>query len=142
MNITSANAVYTLLIPNVLLAAVQIQGFAADDIFDTEPLEAAEISMGVDGNLSAGFVFVPVQQGITLQADSASNDVFDLWRAQEYANKTKYFASGLVKLPAIGKKWTMVNGVLRTYPVTPNAGRTLKPRKFMITWQNMFPQPI
>jgi hypothetical protein len=140
-NITAANAIYTLLIPNVILGPVQLQGFAADDIFDTEPLEAAEISMGVDGNLSAGFVFVPVNQGITLQADSASTSVFDAWRASELANKTKYPATGQIKLPAIGTKWTLTQGFLRTYPAIPNAGRILKPRKFTISWQSIFPQP-
>src|ERR1700692_2768327 len=104
-NITAANAVYILSIPNVLLAPTQLQGFAADDIFDTEPLEAAETLMGVDGILSAGFVFVRVPQSITLQADSASNVVFDAWWTQEQANKTKYAASGQIRLPAIGTKW-------------------------------------
>jgi predicted ABC-type sugar transport system permease subunit len=140
-NITAANAVFTLTIPNVLLAPVQLQGFSADDVFDTTPLEAAETQMGVDGILSAGFVFVAVEQGITLQADSASVSVFDTWRAQEYANKTKYPASGQIKLPAISTKWSMVQGFLRTYPIIPNAGRVLRPRKFIIMWQNAFPQP-
>jgi hypothetical protein len=139
-NITAANSIVILTIPNVLLAPVQLQGFAADDIFDVEPLEAGETLMGVDGILSAGFVFVPVAWSITLQADSASNAVFDSWWTQEQANKTKYAASGQVKLPAIGTKWTLSNGFLITYPVMPNAGRTLKPRKFMIRWQSSFPQ--
>lgn len=139
-NITAANAIYTLSIPNVLLAPAQLQGFAADDIFDTEPLEAGETLMGVDGILSAGFVFVPVSQGITLQADSLSNAVFDAWWTQEQANKTKYAASGQIKLSSIGTKWSLTNGFLVTYPVIPNAGRTLKPRKFMIRWQSAFPQ--
>lgn len=139
-NITAANAIYTLTIPNVLLAPAQLQGFAADDVFDTDPIEAAETLMGVDGILSAGFIFVVVPQSITLQADSASNAVFDAWWTQEQANKTKYPASGQIKLPAIGTKWALTNGFLRTYPPIPNAGRTLKPRKFMIHWQTVFPQ--
>lgn len=139
-NITAANSVYILNIPNVLLAPVQLQGFAADDIFDTTPVEAAETLMGVDGILSAGFVFVPVEQGISLQADSASNAAFDAWWTQEQANKTKYPASGQIRLPAIGTKWALTNGYLVTYPIIPNAGRTLKPRKFMIRWQSAFPQ--
>lgn len=138
--ITAANAVYILTIPNVLQAPIQLQGFAADDVFDTEPLEAAETLMGVDGILSAGFVFVPVPQSISLQADSASIAVFDAWWTQEQAQKTKFPASGQIKLPSIGTKWALSNGYLVTYPVIPNAGRTLKPRKFMIRWQSAFPQ--
>lgn len=139
-NITAADAVYILSIPSVLLAPVQLQGFSADDVFDTEPLEAAETQMGVDGILSAGFVFVAVSQSITLQADSASNAAFDAWWTQEQANKTKYPATGQIKLKSIGTKWALSQGFLVTYPVIPNAGRVLKPRKFMIRWQSAFPQ--
>jgi hypothetical protein len=139
-NITSANSIYTINIPNVLSAPVQLQGFSADDIFDTDPLEAAETLMGVDGVLSAGFVFVPVNQKISLQADSLSNSVFDAWWTQEQANKTKYPASGQIILSSIGSKWTMSQGFLTMYPVIPNAGRVLRPRQFAIRWQSAFPQ--
>lgn len=139
-NITAANSVYTLNIPNVTLSPTQLQGFAADEIFDTDPLEAAETLMGVDGILSAGFVFVPVNQAISLQADSVSSQVFDAWYAQEFANKTKYPATGQIVLPAIGIKWVLSQGFLMTYPVIPNAGRTLRPRKFTIRWQSAFAQ--
>jgi hypothetical protein len=139
-NITAANAVITLNIPGVLGAPVQLQGFSADDISDVDPLEAAETSMGVDGILSAGFIFVPVNQSFTLQADSASNAVFDAWWTQEQANKTKYAATGQIIYTAIGTKWAMSQGFLVTYPVLPNAARVLRPRKFTVRWQTAFPQ--
>jgi hypothetical protein len=139
MSITAAHAIYTLSVAGLFPTAQQLQGFAADDVFDTDPLVTKEILMGVDGIMSAGFVFVAVRQGISLQADSLSNDLFDTWHAQEVAFRDVFFASGTIQLPGLGRKWTLNNGALTDYPPIPNAGRVLRPRKFYITWQSIQP---
>ena len=59
--LTMANAVITLVVPAIELGPFQLQRFAADDVFNTGELDVAETSMGVDGNLSAGFVFRGVE---------------------------------------------------------------------------------
>jgi hypothetical protein len=141
-NITAANANYTILVDTLFPQAQTLQGFATDDIFDTDPLEVKEVLMGVDGRLSAGKVFVPVRQGISLQADSDSNGLFDEWNAQEEIFQTVFFAQGNIFLPALGLKWALVNGVLATFPPIPNAGKTLKPRKFFVTWERVQPSLI
>lgn len=138
-SITSANATYLLGIPGVFPIPQQLQGFAADNIFGTDPLEVAETSMGVDGRLSVGFVFVPVKQNISLQADSDSNNVFDVWYQAEQLIKDKYRCTGIVLLTSIRKKWTLINGVLSTYPPIPDAAKTLQPRRFAITWESVSP---
>lgn len=138
-SITAANATFLLTIPSVFPVPQQLQGFAADDIFSTDPLESAEILMGVDGKLSAGFVFVPPKQGIFLQADSPSNAIFDAWYAAQQTVKDIFFADGLVQLTSIGTKWALIRGVLSTYPPIPDAGKTLKPRRFGITWESVSP---
>lgn len=137
--ITAANAVLTLSVTNLFPVPQQIQGFAADDVFDTEDLETAETSMGVDGKLSAGFVFNPVKQGFTLQADSASNDFFESIYAAELAARDKFELNGSVLLPAVGKLYTMTTGYMNGYKPISDAKRTLQPRKFMITWQSVLP---
>ncbi len=134
--ITSANTSFSLGIASVFPVPVPLQGFAADDIFDTDPLESAEVMMGVDGVLSAGFVFVPVKMSITLQADSASNLVFDAWYAAQQAAKEVFSAFGVVIFPTLGTKYALINGILSTYKPTPDAKRVLQPRKFAITWQS------
>lgn len=135
-SITAANAIYQIIIPGVFDAPQQLQGFAADDIFSTDPLTSTETSMGVDGLLSAGFVNVEVKQGITFQADSASNDVFDNWFAANFAAKDSFPASAVIIIPSIRRKWQMTTGFLTTYPPLPDGGKVLKPRKFGITWQS------
>src|SRR5689334_14339327 len=132
MNITSANAIYTLAIASLFGAPQQLQGYSADNVFGTEPLASAETSMGIDGFLSAGFVFVPVVQNVELQADSPSNDVFDQWWQASQIGQTIFPAQGLVTLLSINKKWVLQNGFLTTFPPIPDAQKTLRPRRFGI----------
>ncbi len=138
-SITSANSIVMISIASVYTTPQQLQGFAADDIFSTDTMEIAETMMGVDGRLSAGYVFVPVKWSISLQADSPSNAIFDNWRAAQVSAGDVYFASATVNLPSLGKTYDLVNGVLTSYPPIPDAGKTLKPRKFGLTWESVTP---
>lgn len=138
-SITSANAIYMLAVPPLFAVPQQLQWFSADNIFGTDPLQAAETSMGVDGHLSAGFVFVPVKQSVSLQADSPSNDLFDTWYQAQQLVKELYRCTGIVVLTALRKKWTLNNGVLDTYPPIPDAAKTLQPRRYSITWESISP---
>lgn len=133
-NLTAANCVFQLFIPDVFFTPQQLQGFSADDIFDVDSQEAVQTQMGVDGLLSAGFVYVETRQSITLQADSASNDVFDAWRAAEKSALNAFPASGVIVFPSLNRKYEMTRGFLTSYPPLASAGKILKPRKFGITW--------
>lgn len=141
-SITSANAVLVISVANLFPTPVQLQQFAADDIYTIDPLPAAEVVMGVDGRLSAGFVYAPVVQGISLQADSASNVLFDTWWAAERQARDKFFATGTITLTSIGRKYAMTQGALTTYPAIPDGARVLRPRKFHITWESIIPANI
>ena len=138
-DITSANAAIVITCPGVLIAPSQLQGFAADDIFDVDPLEIAETMMGVDGYLSAGVVFNPVVQSYTLMAGSPSTPVFDQIYTQSRSNEAIYFIQASVKLLSIGMKYNLINGVLVTYPPIPSAKKLLQPRKFTIRWESVVP---
>lgn len=140
--ITGANATYLLSIPPIFPLPQQLQGFAADDVFDTDPVEASEVLMGVDGIMSAGFVFVPVKQNISIQADSDSATLFDNWYLAQQTIKDVYYAYGIVNLNTIGKKWILNKGSLTTYPPIPNVKKLLQPRKFTITWQSATPVSV
>ncbi len=138
-SITSASAIVMFTIPGIFVIPQQLQGFAADDIFDTDPLESAETLMGVDGKLSAGFVFVPTLQNYALQADSPSIFIFDTWwNAQQIAHEV-FFANATVLLTSIGKKWAMTNGILSNYKPLPDAKKVLQPQRFRVTWESSLP---
>lgn len=141
MSITSANAVLTLAIATIFPVPVQLQGFATDDVYDVPSIRSAEVMMGVDGNLSSGFVFVQIPQTIVLMADSASNDVFDAWWTQMQSSEETFEASGLIKLPGVRTKFTQTKGILTGYKPAPQAKKVLQPRTYEITWEKIAPSP-
>lgn len=140
-SITSANSVLMLAIATLFPVPQQLQGFATDDVYDVPTIKSVETMMGVDGVLSGGFTFVAIPQSITLQADSASNRVFDTWWTQMQAAEDVYIASGLIRLPSIVTKFTQTRGFLTGYKPVPAAKKTLQPRTYEITWERIAPSP-
>lgn len=140
--ITSASAVFMLAVTGVFSTPQQLQGFGPDEVSDAEVLKSAEVQMGVDGVMSAGFVYVPVVQSVTLAASSASNALFDAWWAAMQTAAEAIFANGTITFKSVGTKWIGINGILTGYPIMPNAGKLLKPRKFEISWNQLIPAPL
>ncbi len=141
-SITGATAAFQLSIRSLYDSPQQLQGFAADDVFSTTPIKSVETLMGVDGNMSAGFVFVEIVQSIKIQADSASGQLFDQWWSAQQAAEDVYFADATVLLQALGLKWQMTKGVLSSYHPIPDVKKLIQPRTFEITWNNMSAAPI
>lgn len=142
MSITSSNAALFLGVTGLYAVPQKIQGFGADDVYDTQELEIAEASMGVDGILTAGYVNRPVVQSFTLQADSDSNRFFDDWLAAQRQLKDVYTAFGTIYLQGTGKKYSMNRGFLTNMMILPNAKKTLEARKFTITWETLLPAAV
>lgn len=140
-SITSANALLFLSVSNLYTVPQRIQQFSADNIYDMPAIRSAEVSMGVDGVLSGGFVFVPITQSIELQANSPSNAIFENWWLNQQLLEDVFIGSGSVTLNSLGEKWTMARGFLTSYTPAPRAGRILQPRRYEITWNQVMPQP-
>lgn len=141
MALTAASAIITLNVPGVTPGPVQLQGFSADSIYDIGEINAAETSMGIDGKLSAGFVFEPTSQGIELQGDSDSNAVFDQWYLASKQNVRVFYASGTIYLHATQTSYDLSRGVLKTYKPAPDGKKMLSPRKHTIVWESCTPSP-
>lgn len=140
--ITSADSVYIISSQDFALAAIQIQGYAADAAFATDETDTAEVLLGVDGKMSAGWVPRMYPQTITLQADSPSIDIFDGIVLAQDANKAIYRLSGVITLPGTQRSYTLSRGVLTRHTVIPGAQRVLQPRTFTITWESILPTPL
>jgi hypothetical protein len=140
-DISAANAVIVLTIPLLNPVPYQVQGFGPDDVFSLDDIELVETSMGVDGNLSGGFVWKEQPFGVTLQADSPANDYFDVWMMNQMAALRSYPCNGVISLPSIGKKFIGTKGFLGTYKL-PDAKRMLTARRFRLKWQKLVPMPI
>lgn len=138
-DITSANAVFTITIPGVFSSPQQLQGFDVDAAISNDAVDVAEDKIGVDGILSAGFIFSLVPMAIHLQADSASNNLFETWLAAQKTNLTTYLARAQIVLPAIGKKYALVNGVLKRPKQLSDVNRVLQARTHSLDWQSVNP---
>lgn len=141
-SITSANSIIMFTIPGIFAIPQQLQGYSADDIFDTESIAPAETQMGLDGKLAAGWMPVATKQGFTLMADSPSVTLFEALYAAQNAEKDVFFIAGLITLPSVRKTYVMANGVMTGYSPMSDGKKVLQPRKFSITWESVVGAPI
>jgi len=136
-SITSANSVFTLVVPGLFPVPVQIQGYSSDKAFTLDAVDLAEIHTGVDGRMTAGYTPMPVKQSVTLQADSPSRDVFAaLVQAMKTAREV-FFLSGFIALPSTGESFELTRGVLTSAKQIPDAAKTLGPVEYQITWESV-----
>lgn len=135
--ITSANSVFTLVVAGLFPAPVQLRGYASDKAFTTEAVDLAEVQMGVDGRMTAGFVPNPVKQTITLQADSSSKDIFTaIIQAMKTAREV-FYISGSISLPSTGESFALTRGILTNVKQIPDAQKVLQPVDYVITWESV-----
>jgi len=139
--ITAANSILLLSVQSVFPVPVQLQGFATDDVFDTEGVQSVETMMGVDGRLSAGFTPAPIVQNFSLQADSPSNDIIEAWYLAMQSLREAFVATGSITLPATRRAYVLRRGFLTNYMPTPAGKKVLQPRRFTITWEGITSAP-
>lgn len=135
--ITSANSVFTLVVAGLFPAPVQLRGYASDKAFTTEAVDLAEVQMGVDGRMTAGFVPNPVKQTITLQADSPSKDIFTAMIQAMKTAREVFYISGSIALPSTGESFALTRGILTNAKQIPDAQKVLQPVDYVITWERI-----
>ena len=135
--ITSANSVFTLVVPSLYPVPVQIKGFSSDRAFITDALDLAEVQMGVDGRMTAGYTPMPTRQTITVQADSPSKDIFMAMIQFTKTAREIFYISGTIALPSTGEYFTLTRGVLTNVKQVPDAQKVLQPLDFIITWESV-----
>lgn len=135
--ITAANSTYLLAVNSLFPTFQVLEGYMADDAFSTDAVEPAEVVMGVDGKMSAGFIPTVTQQSISIMPDSNADQIFDAWLAAQKAAKEVYFAQAQILLPSINRSYTLTNGVLTSIPPMVSARKVLQGRQFRITWETV-----
>ncbi|MFT8720026.1 phage tail fiber protein [Acetobacter sp.] len=142
LDITSANAIFTITVPSLYNAPVTLQNFGASRAWDIENQEMGVGSMSLDGYYNAGFRYAPVQQTITLSASSDSVVVFEAIISAQIANASLYRLNGMITLTATGRKYTLTNGLFLTGSMLPSAEETLAERTFQVNWGRVLPAGI
>jgi hypothetical protein len=139
--ITAANSSFSLTVANLYPTAQSIQGYAADDAFTADAVDQAELVMGVDGQLSAGFIFTPTKMTVMIMPTSPSYSIFDTWRITQIANQEVFAGSGTIILPGIGMRYTLNNGYLTSGKPFPDVKKVLQAVPYIITWQSIISSP-
>lgn len=135
--LTAATAQFSIAIPGLFNTPVTFSGYAADDAFMAEAVENAEVVMGVDANMSAGWVPNPVKMAIVFQADSPSIDVMNTWGVTQQGTKSILAANATIYLPATTYKYALVKGILTSWRPLPELKRIIQPMRYEITWQSV-----
>lgn len=140
-SITSVNAIYMLSVEGLYTSPQPLQSFVVDDLYDTPSINPAEIMLGNDGRITAGWMPVAIQQNLALLADSPSCQIFDEWYVQQQALREIFYANATITLIGLGKVYVQTRGVLTGYSPMADAKKVLQPRKFTITWESINPMP-
>ena len=138
--ITSADSIFARTVTNLFPSAQTLEGYAADAMFALGDTEMAQSVRGADGKLSAGFVFGEYLQTITIMPDSPSRQIFETWQLTSLTSKAVFRCNATIILPAIGKKFTLTNGVLQRVKAMPDAQRVLQAMTFQINWESVTPE--
>jgi hypothetical protein len=139
--LTTANSSMSLQVRNLFPVPQIIKGYATDDSFAVDDVDPAETYMGVDGQLSGGYVPYSTKLTMTLQADSASTAMFETVLAAQVAAKELYIWDGVIIIQGTGQKYNFTKGFLRTASPMPGSKKVLQPRKFMIEFEQCTPSP-
>jgi len=139
--LTVANSSIILTVEGLYPNGVPITGYAADNVFEFGAVESKELSMGIDGNYSAGFVYNPIPFTLTLQADSPSVEVLEeIWR-RETSSRGALNVGLTVALPAVNKRYGLRQGYLMSYQA-PSGQRILQPAVAQFSFGRLEPSKI
>ncbi len=138
-NITSADAVITLVVAEIFPSGFNLEQFEAQNIFDMGDTDMAEYQRTADGKLLGGFVYGDLPWTFHLAASSPSISYIDTWQNTQMTAKSVLRVNGTVILPSLGKKYVMTNGILQRARRMPSAGRVLQPVTGLIQWETVTP---
>lgn len=139
--LTTANSSIGLVTEALFPQSQRVQGYAADDAFDPDAVENGEYSMGIDGKLSAGFVYNEIPLTITLQADSPSLQMFQQIWMYERQNRTKLQQDLTISNPSVGYRYDYKSGFMRSLKA-PAGKKILQPAVIVFVFEQLQFVPI
>lgn len=142
MTITAANSLFYLTVPGLYNSPVKIEGYGTDAMVSGDAISPVVAEMGVDGHMSVGWVPTPKVLTVTLAADSPSRVIMDDWITYQDARREVMVCSAEFTLPAIGRKYIGLRGVITSAPPMPTANKTLQATAYTITFESWAPSVL
>ncbi|AYW18587.1 MULTISPECIES: phage tail fiber protein [Klebsiella] len=136
-SLTSADCTIILTVTNLYTSGFNLEQFEAQNIFEQGDTELAETIRTADGKLTGGFVFGDLPWTFHLLPDSPSRSYIDTWFQTQRTSKAIFRCNGTVYLPSLSRKYTMTNGIFKSWKAVPSAGRILQPMAGLIEWENI-----
>ncbi|RKS87332.1 hypothetical protein DES39_0552 [Orbus hercynius] len=126
-HITAASVIVTLVADELYPTGRVIEGFAEDSLRSLDDLVRTESVMGVDGKLSVGFVYYPVNLTLHLMPDQDGYTVFEnIAQVQNTLVAPIYLSMTIVDV-SLKRKYTLTKGALTSFAAMPNANRLMQP---------------
>lgn len=125
-NITSANASISI---SSVAGNADFEKFSADSALTADTVEIVETRIGVDGQISAGYL--PTIKHFTVDFEASSNTIkylMNLWTICE-TTKTPQAVVITITIPSVGKKF-ICSGFLKQVPPMYTLKKTLDPVQF------------
>jgi hypothetical protein len=138
-SITAANAVFSLTVPGIFNAPIQIQGYANEKAWSSDAQKVTESRIGVDGVKASGWVPNMIRQTVALLPNSNSRSVFNSIARAMKANRDVIILQGTIVLPSTGEAFSLINGTLEEYKPLEDAGKVLQDIDYVIEWQDIQP---
>ncbi len=136
-HITSADASIYLTCETLYPAGFRVQNFSADLALGTEDLTLAEVRMGVDGHLAAGYTPAPISVNLTVEANSPSRPHLEHIAEASRLNMTVYECDLQVTIPGIGKVYSFKKGYMTGGHIMPDVKKTLDPTQWKFTFESV-----
>jgi hypothetical protein len=134
--LTAADAILMMTVDTIYPAPFRIKGFAADDVTNMDAVDNAETSMGVDGRLSAGFVFRPLARPSRCKP-TAKRTTFSRrgrsMNARRAASISRARPSGHCHRAPV---YLRARRAAVLHP-DPRRAITLQPRSYVIEWESV-----
>jgi hypothetical protein len=134
-DITSADAQMILTVAELFPAGIPLQKFSADQSVIADEEVFAEVRMGVDGKLAAGYTPTPKPVTLMLEADSPSvlfmNQIINF---QQVAMRTLKMHL-IILIPAQLRVFTYTNGVLVSGIVFPALKKVQDPLTYKFQFE-------
>lgn len=128
--ITAANSVVLFTAEGFYDQAIQLQGFQVDNAFSFGDATIGESRVGVDGKQSGGWVSHEVPVTVFLEANSASRQQMEDYRAWINANMETSKCTLDITIPSIGKR-VVASGFLVSQGGGPSAQKLINGTQYV-----------
>lgn len=134
MDITSSNAEAVLTVAELYPNGIVLEGFSVDQSVGTESIQVAEVRMGVDGKMVAGYTPNPIIVTIGLEPNErCAKDLVNYWLNKQTNNRI-YECTLVLTIPSIHTVFTLSGGTITDCTPLPSLKKVLDPT----TWKFAF----